>query len=73
MLKSSFLQDPGYTNRSKVHAACCIMYLFLMSKESKVVHTVYIHSMAFMSTESKVNLNNNVDSNAKSLNYMKIE
>ena len=31
-----------------------LVYLFPMSKESKVVHRIYIHLMAFMLTESKV-------------------
>ena len=70
--KSYFLQDPGYVNR--VTSACCMMGVLIFNvKGVKGSAPIYIHSMAFVSTESKVYLNNNVASNMKPLNYMKLQ
>ena len=63
MWKKHILQDPRYVKGVK--SACCILLAMLQG-------CMKYHPMLLMSKGSKVHSIYNVDSNMKSLNYLKI-
>ena len=72
MQKKQVLQDPGYVKDIK--DACCMLHALckIMTKTLKILKQAKTDIIKFIYFLSKMCMNYNVDSNSKSLNYMKI-